>query len=98
MYFLPLFFNVVKYINLLFRQLKIRRVDNFNAAALMLMKSLPLIADDLAQDAEYHQLHPYTLKSREQFLSLPFGKQRAIEVSFFFKALISKNHFHVNFM
>jgi hypothetical protein len=44
------------------------------------MKRLPLIDKGLSNNDDYRVLHPYVVASRECFLQLHTGKQRAIEV------------------
>jgi len=62
------------------RQLKVKQVDNYDAAALLLMKRLPLFDKELSTNDDYRVLHPYVVESREYFLQLHTGKQRALEV------------------
>jgi hypothetical protein len=70
-------------IYILIRQLKKKQVDNFDASAMLLMKQLPLISKELAEDKKYLSLHPYIIASREKYFAMPTGKQRALEVSFY---------------
>lgn len=64
-----------------YRQLKVKQVDNYEAAAMLLMKRLPLIDSELSNNPDYRVLHPYVIPSKEAFLLKHTGKQRAHEVS-----------------
>lgn len=62
------------------RRLKVKQVENYDAAALLLMKRLPLFDSDLSNNQDYRVLHPYVVGSKESFMHLHVGKQRALEV------------------
>ncbi|XP_065332602.1 YEATS domain-containing protein 2 [Cloeon dipterum] len=63
-----------------YEKLAVKCTDSFDVAACALLRSLPLIDKDLAENEVYCSLHSYMIPSTEAFMAMPVGKQRAHEM------------------